>query len=146
MMQAQKAGLYCEARLTVTQPQQQNNTRQSSYNQQPSQNSVDCRYSSNTEKMYSGSRAVHHSNFKRPNLNSHPNDHQAPSNKYPNNDRKSGLPAWGYHRQPLTGISQFPPMNQPQRQGYRPPQLCRYYAQGRCHFGDNCKFVHQSRR
>ncbi|KAG2728580.1 hypothetical protein I3760_01G212000 [Carya illinoinensis] len=145
-MQAQQAGLYCEARQTGTQPQQQNNTRQSSYNQQPSQNPVDCRYLSNTEKIYSGSREVHHSNFKRPNLNSHPNDHQAPSNKYPNIDRKSGLPEWGYHRQPLTSISQFPPMNQPQRQGYRPPQLCRYYAQGRCHFGDNCKFVHQSRR
>ncbi|KAF5466338.1 hypothetical protein F2P56_016271 [Juglans regia] len=145
-MQAQQAGLYSEARQTVTQPQQQTNTRQSNYNQQPSQNSVDCRYSSNTEKMYSGGREVHHSNFKRPNLNSYLNDHQATSNKYPNNDRTSGLSDRGYNRQPLTSISHFPPMNQPQRQGYRPPQLCRYYAQGRCHFGDNCKFVHQSRR
>lgn len=141
----QADGISHEARQTVTQPQQQNNTRQSSYSHQPSQKYVDWRHLNNTQKMYGSSRKVHHLNLKRPILNLYPTDHQAASDKYPNIDQTSGLFEMGY-RQPLTSISHFPPMSQPQRQGYLQPQLCRYYSTGRCHFGDNCKFVHQSRR
>ncbi|KAL0319466.1 UNVERIFIED_CONTAM: Zinc finger CCCH domain-containing protein 62 [Sesamum angustifolium] len=41
-----------------------------------------------------------------------------------------------YHRQHL---------NQPvQAQGWEQKQRCRYYVQGRCHFGERCKYVHES--
>uniref|UniRef100_A0A2N9HXF5 C3H1-type domain-containing protein n=1 Tax=Fagus sylvatica TaxID=28930 RepID=A0A2N9HXF5_FAGSY len=60
-----------------------------------------------------------------------------------------------YHRQPLTSMNHFPPLTSmnhfppsspPQRQGHRQQQLCKYYAQGRCYFGDSCKFLHELRR
>ncbi|KAL0354446.1 UNVERIFIED_CONTAM: Zinc finger CCCH domain-containing protein 62 [Sesamum radiatum] len=42
----------------------------------------------------------------------------------------------GYHRQHL---------NRPvQAQGWEQKQRCRYYVQGRCHFGERCKYVHES--
>ncbi|KAL0441330.1 UNVERIFIED_CONTAM: Zinc finger CCCH domain-containing protein 62 [Sesamum radiatum] len=43
-----------------------------------------------------------------------------------------------YHRQHL---------NQPvQAQGWEQKQRCRYYVQGRCYFGERCKYVHESAR
>ncbi|KAJ8755833.1 hypothetical protein K2173_024378 [Erythroxylum novogranatense] len=56
------------------------------------------------------------------------------------------------HKQPLT-VQNQPPLrslnhhhlaNLPHRQSYQKLQLCRYYARGRCYYGDNCKFIHES--
>ncbi|VVA20708.1 PREDICTED: zinc finger CCCH [Prunus dulcis] len=43
-------------------------------------------------------------------------------------------------RQPLTSVNHFLPTS-PQGQ----KQMCKYYAQGRCYYGNNCKFSHAMR-
>ncbi|XP_061980758.1 zinc finger CCCH domain-containing protein 62-like [Populus nigra] len=49
-------------------------------------------------------------------------------------------------RKPLASIHNSSPIRSPHRQGGdQQIQLCRYFAQGRCHYGHNCKFVHESR-
>jgi hypothetical protein len=82
-------------------------------------------------------------------------DYQAHINKYPNTSGTKGLSESTYHGQPLTSMNHFPPLTSmnhfppsspPQRQGHRQQQLCKYYAQGRCYFGDSCKFLHELRR
>lgn len=50
-----------------------------------------------------------------------------------------------YHRQPLTSMNHHRPMSPPHRQSNMQQRLCRYHAQGKCHFGDNCKFLHELR-
>lgn len=142
--QAQQAGLSSEPRKVATQPQQQTNTTKSDYHHQPSQNFVECKRASNIERMYNG----HQAHIQR-------KDYQAHINKYPNTSGTKGLSESTYHRQPLTSMNHFPPLTSmnhfppsspPQRQGHRQQQLCKYYAQGRCYFGDSCKFLHELRR
>ncbi|KAI4331323.1 hypothetical protein MLD38_029516 [Melastoma candidum] len=46
-------------------------------------------------------------------------------------------------RRPLANMNRFPPDHlQGLNQG-RKHQVCRYFKQRRCYFGDNCKFLHQ---
>jgi hypothetical protein len=142
-MQAQPADLSLEPRQAAI---------RRNYHHQSSQNTVECRRGSNTERLYSGCQEVphlrgneFHAHYKRPNF--HHNDHRVPVNKYPNIHATRGSSDSIYHRQPLANMKFFPPMNPLPRHGHTQPQLCRYYAQGRrCHFGDNCKFAHESRR
>lgn len=153
-MRHQQSGLFSDLGKPAMQAQPTHlslEPRQSNYHQQSSHNIVECRRGSNTERLYSGCQEVphlrcneFHANYKRPKF--HPNDHRVPVNKYPNINGTSGLLDSTYRRQPLANMNLFPPMNPLPRQGHKQPQLCRFYAQGRCHFGGNCKFVHESRR
>lgn len=145
-----RVALFSEPRKAATQPQQQTNTTNSDYHhQQPSQSFVESMRASNMERMYSGHQAYIQSN-----------NYQAHNDKYPNTYGTRGLSDRTYNRQPLTSTNHFPPrspppltstnhfppMSLPRRQGHMQQQLCRYYAQGRCHFGDSCKFLHERRR
>ncbi|KAK4780975.1 hypothetical protein SAY87_017081 [Trapa incisa] len=50
-------------------------------------------------------------------------------------------------RRPLGNINQCPRAQmQGQRDGVKRQVLCRYFDEGRCRFGDNCKFLHAHRR
>ncbi|KAJ0075687.1 hypothetical protein Patl1_33771 [Pistacia atlantica] len=69
--------------------------------------------------------------------------HQPPTYKYPNTNQMNSLSERTNHRQPLKSINHFRPMELPARLGCGKQQMCRYYAQGRCNFGDNCKFLHE---
>ncbi|KAK8608327.1 hypothetical protein V6N13_023753 [Hibiscus sabdariffa] len=52
------------------------------------------------------------------------------------------LPETNYHGQQLRSMNHC---NPPPRQGFLSQQLCRYHSQGRCYYGENCKFLHDSR-
>ncbi|KAI5422314.1 zinc finger CCCH domain-containing protein 62 [Lathyrus oleraceus] len=56
-----------------------------------------------------------------------------------------------YPRKPLASANNFFPSLEnanhmhagfPNRGSYQQKQFCRHFARGRCHFGDNCKFLH----
>ncbi|KAJ0076344.1 hypothetical protein Patl1_33768 [Pistacia atlantica] len=79
--------------------------------------------------------------YRQPNFDM--SSHQPPTYKYPNTNQMNSLSEWTNHRQPLKSINHFHPMEPPPRLGSGKQQMCRYYAQGRCHFGDNCKFLHE---
>ncbi|KAJ6327377.1 hypothetical protein OIU78_014291 [Salix suchowensis] len=50
-----------------------------------------------------------------------------------------------FWREPLRSIHNSSPIRSPHRQGYQQIQPCRYFAQGRCYYGHNCKFMHELR-
>ncbi|KAB1218325.1 Zinc finger CCCH domain-containing protein 62 [Morella rubra] len=142
-MQTQQAGLSFDPRQRMTHPQQQKNAIQSNHHlQQPSQNFTESRRASCTERISNYSQGVHHANYKPPNFCS--NDSQASISIYPDINGTNVLSERTHYRQPLTTINHFAAGSQPHRQGHT-RRLCRYYAQGRCYYGDNCKFVHNSR-
>ncbi|KAJ9179436.1 hypothetical protein P3X46_011224 [Hevea brasiliensis] len=58
------------------------------------------------------------------------------SNFYTNDD---------HHRQPLRSMKHYQAMDPVNRNGYLQQKLCKFYAQGRCYYGDNCKFLHDPR-
>ncbi|KAK6284284.1 hypothetical protein POUND7_003236 [Theobroma cacao] len=73
-------------------------------------------------------------------------------NKYQNsiNDksRRSGMSKLletSYHRHQLKSMNNCHPETPPQRRGFLSQQPCRYHAQGRCYYGENCKFLHETR-
>jgi hypothetical protein len=59
-----------------------------------------------------------------------------------------------YPRKPLSSANHFVPRFAntnhvhtviKNRESYQQKQFCRHFARGRCHFGDNCKFLHGGR-
>lgn len=62
-------------------------------------------------------------------------DHAASVNKVLDGTNHT---SWNHYRPPM-GVYHHPIVkNQPDKQ-----QRCRYYAEGRCYFGENCKFSHE---
>lgn len=63
------------------------------------------------------------------------------------NDRfiANEFPETNYHRQQIRNMNHCHPATMPQRQGFLSQQICRYYSQGRCYYGENCKFLHEPR-
>ncbi|KAA3479227.1 peroxisomal (S)-2-hydroxy-acid oxidase GLO4-like [Gossypium australe] len=55
------------------------------------------------------------------------------------------FPETNYRRQRLRNMNHCHPATPPRRQGFLPQQICRYYSQGRCYYGENCKFLHEPR-
>ncbi|KAK8331259.1 hypothetical protein V6Z11_A10G063300 [Gossypium hirsutum] len=55
------------------------------------------------------------------------------------------FPETNYRRQWLRNMDHCHPATPPQRQGFLSQQICRYYSQGRCYYGENCKFLHEPR-
>ncbi|KAL2336398.1 hypothetical protein Fmac_010844 [Flemingia macrophylla] len=50
-----------------------------------------------------------------------------------------------YFGNTLANANQSRPLMMPNRENQKKNQLCRHYSRGRCYFGDNCKFLHDSR-
>ncbi|XP_031375389.1 zinc finger CCCH domain-containing protein 62-like isoform X2 [Punica granatum] len=46
-------------------------------------------------------------------------------------------------RHPLANVNQYPRIGTQGRVEAHKRQLCRHFNKGRCHFGDNCKFLHE---
>ncbi|MFQ6667789.1 hypothetical protein Gotur_033686 [Gossypium turneri] len=55
------------------------------------------------------------------------------------------FPETNYRRQRLKNMNRCHPATPPQREGFLSQQICRYYSQGRCYYGENCKFLHEPR-
>ncbi|KAI9119685.1 hypothetical protein K1719_009074 [Acacia pycnantha] len=60
---------------------------------------------------------------------------------YPCNAMTNRFAEWPYHRKPLTNSNYLFPLTL-NRESFQQKQPCKYYDQGRCRFGDNCKFSH----
>lgn len=56
--------------------------------------------------------------------------------------RNKFLETTNYHRQHSRSMNHCHPATLPQRRGFHSRQLCRYHAQGRCYYGEYCKFLH----
>ncbi|GMI77884.1 hypothetical protein HRI_001457700 [Hibiscus trionum] len=64
-----------------------------------------------------------------------------PVDRYWNSHNEKAMET-NYHGQQLRSMNHC---NPPQRQGFLSQQLCRYHSRGRCYYGENCKFLHDSR-
>ncbi|XP_028752104.1 zinc finger CCCH domain-containing protein 62-like isoform X2 [Neltuma alba] len=54
------------------------------------------------------------------------------------------LAQWSYQRKPLTSANYLFPLTL-NGESFKQKQPCKYYDQGRCRFGDNCRFLHDVR-
>ncbi|KAL5757308.1 hypothetical protein ACOSP7_019919 [Xanthoceras sorbifolium] len=93
-------------------------------------------------------------------------NHQPPISKYPNDTGLNPLSERTNYIQPLKTIDHYHPprsscsndgrpfqnnnvyrpTSPSQRQGWMKQQLCHFYPQGRCYYGDNCRFLHELRQ
>lgn len=73
------------------------------------------------------------------------NDDHHIFSKQPNKIGINRLSETHHQRQPLTSTHHHRAMYLVNKHGYQQEQLCKFYAQGRCYYGENCKFLHDPR-
>ena len=135
--QAQNPGLYVDYNNVTTKSQIEKDTIQYKYIDQPSRSLVENRSSVTSERTYSGIREVMHTS-------NQPHSHNKEINFYAGDHMNwtREFPERTTHRQPCRSMNKYGRTSPSRREYCAPQKLCRYYPQGRCYYGERCKFSH----